>query len=41
MGPFCPKQGTSSHETVVDHLFPYDEMAILMTDEVGAIEMWI
>ena len=38
MGPFCPEQGTSSHEIVMD-LASTDEIVILLADEVGAVEM--
>ena len=36
IGPFRPKQGTSSHETVID-VAVTDEKVILLTDEEGAI----
>ena len=39
MGPFCPEQGTSSHDTVID-LASTDEIVILLTDEVGAIDIY-
>ena len=39
MGPFCPEQGTSSHDTVID-LALTDEIVILLTDEVGAMEIY-
>ena len=38
MGPFCPKQGTSFHDIVID-LALTDEIVILLTDEVGAMEI--
>ena len=38
MGPFCPEQGTSSHETVID-LASTDEIVTSLTDEVGAMEI--
>ena len=37
MGPFCPEQGTSSHDIVID-LASTDEITILLTDEVGAVD---
>ena len=40
MGPFCPEQGTSSHDIVID-LASTDEITILLTDEVGAIYIYI
>ena len=39
MGPFCPEQGTSFHETLID-LASTDERVILLTDEVGAMETY-
>ena len=38
MGPFCPEQGTSTHDTVID-LASTNEIVILLTDEVGAMEI--
>ena len=38
MDPFCPEQGTSFHDTVID-LASTDEIMILLTDEVGAVEI--
>ena len=37
MGPFCPEQGTSSHDIVMD-LASTDDIVILLTDEVGAVD---
>ena len=37
IGPFCPEQGTSSHETVID-IAVTDEKVILLTDKEGAIK---
>ena len=43
MGPFCPEQGTSSHETIKD-LASTDEKRMLSGEEVGSekeISEWI
>ena len=37
MGPFCPEEGTSFHKTAMD-LVSTDEVVILLTDEVGAVD---
>ena len=37
MGPFCPEQGISSHETVMD-LTSTDDIATLLTDDVNTID---
>ena len=35
MGPFCPEQGTSSHETIKD-LASIDEKVMFSGEEVGS-----
>ena len=35
MGPFCPEQGTSSHETIMD-LASTDEKTMFSGEEVGS-----
>ena len=37
MGPFCPEQGTPSHEIVMD-LALTDEIVILLTGALGAVD---
>ena len=37
MGPFCPIQGTSFHETLIDFTST-DEIVISLTDKVGAVD---
>ena len=37
MGPFCLEQGTSSHD-IVNDLASTDDIMILLTDEVGAVD---
>ena len=36
MGLFCPEQGTSYHETVID-LASTDEIVILLINELGTV----
>ena len=38
IGPFCPEQGTSSHETVMD-LASTNNIMTVLTDMVGATDM--
>lgn len=38
IGSFCPEQGMSSHEIVIN-LASIDEIVMLLTDEVGAVDI--